>query len=67
MKIITYIKNLFVKEKPKAISRPLTDDEFNEIKSAKEKKLNSILEKISKSGFCSLSNHERNFLENYGK
>jgi len=51
MKIITYIKNLFVKEKTKVLSRPLTDDEFNEIKSAKEKKLNSILEKISKSDF----------------
>ena len=32
---------------------------------AKEKKLNSILEKISKNGYDSLQQHEKNFLNNY--
>jgi hypothetical protein len=48
-------------------SRPLTDDEFNEIRSKRQKKMNDILDKISKKGIESLSIHEKNFLNNYGK
>jgi hypothetical protein len=47
--------------------RPLTDDEFNEIRSKKQKKLDDILDKVSKKGIESLSIHEKNFLNNYGK
>ena len=47
--------------------RPLTDDEFNEIRSKKQKKLDDILDKVSKKGIESLSIHEKNFLDNYGK
>lgn len=40
-----------------------TDDEFNAEKKLKEDYLNSILDKISRSGFESLSNKEKLFLE----
>ena len=46
-------------------NRPLTDDEFNERRAVRELKLNKILEKINRSGIESLSQHEKNFLENY--
>ncbi len=48
-------------------SRPLTDDQFNDRRAKRREKLDSILDKISKDGYDSLSNHERNFLDNYGK
>lgn len=47
--------------------RPLTDEEFNDKRAAKENKLNKILEKINSSGIDSLSQHEKNFLNNYQK
>ena len=56
--------NLF-KRKPKIrISytdrgRPLTDDEYNEIKARNQKKMDMILDKISKSGYDSLSKEEK--------
>ena len=46
-------------------NRSLTDDEFNERRAVRELKLNKILEKINTSGIESLSQHEKNFLENY--
>jgi hypothetical protein len=46
--------------------RPLTDDEFNDIRSKKQKKMDDILDKVSKNGIESLSIHEKNFLDNYG-
>jgi hypothetical protein len=63
--MFNWFKNLF-KSKPTEIrKRVISDDEFNDMRSAKEKKLNSILEKISKNGYDSLSQHEKNFLDNY--
>lgn len=47
--------------------RPLTDYEFNEVRFNKQKKMNDILDKVSKKGIESLSISERNFLDNYGK
>jgi membrane associated rhomboid family serine protease len=41
-----------------------TDDEFNTERKLKEDYLNSILEKIARSGYDSLSQKERTFLEN---
>ena len=41
-----------------------TDDEFNTERKMKEDYLNSILEKIARSGYDSLSSKERTFLEN---
>lgn len=66
--MINFIKSLFGRKEPvKVSSRPLTDDEFNDMKSKRQAKLNSILDKISKNGIDSLSIHEKNFLDNYEK
>lgn len=63
--MFNWFKKLF-KSKPTEVKRRvISDDEFNDIRSAKEKKLNSILEKISKNGYDSLSQHQKNFLDNY--
>ena len=65
MSILKWFKDLF-KSKTKEVKRRfISDDEFNDMRSAKEKKLNSILEKISKNSYDSLSQHEKNFLDNY--
>jgi len=66
--MIKFIKSLFGKKEPvKVPSRPLTDDEFNDLKHKRQAKLNSILDKISKEGYESLSIHEKNFLDNFSK
>ena len=63
--MFNWFKNLF-KSKPVVVrKRVISDDEFNAMRSAKEKKLNSILEKISMNSYDSLSQHEKNFLDNY--
>jgi membrane associated rhomboid family serine protease len=43
-------------------SRPLTDDEYNERRVEKQKMIDEILDKISKSGYESLSSDEKDFL-----
>jgi len=68
MIFLDFLKKITKKKVTKRIqSRPLTDDEFNEIRSKKQKKLDDILDKVSKKGIDSLSIHEKNFLNNYGK
>ena len=68
MRFLDFLKKLTKKKVAKRTqSRPLTDDEFNEIRSKKQKKMDAILDKISKNGIESLSLHENNFLDNYGK
>jgi len=68
MIFLDFLKKITKKKVTKRIqSRPLTDDEFNEIRSKKQKKLDDILDKVSKKGIESLSIHEKNFLNNYGK
>ncbi len=47
--------------------RPKTDDEFNEERLLKERKLNAILDKINRSGFDSLSQSEKEFLKEQSK
>jgi membrane associated rhomboid family serine protease len=42
--------------------RPLTDDEFNERRAIRQKKIDEILDKISKSGYESLTNEEKDLL-----
>lgn len=67
MIFLDFLKKFTKKKVTKKIqSRPLTDDEFNEIRSKRQKKMNDILDKISKKGIESLSIHEKNFLDNYG-
>lgn len=69
-RIVNWLNNLFSTKQTtetKIKKRPLSDYEFNEIKVRHQKKLDSILDKISKSGYDSLSLHEKNFLKNLSK
>ncbi len=47
--------------------RPKTDDEFNEERIIKERRLNAILDKINRSGFDSLTLSEKEFLKEQSK
>lgn len=47
--------------------RPLSDEEFNLQKAAKQKKIDHILDKISRSGYTSLSSEEKDMLFNSSK
>jgi membrane associated rhomboid family serine protease len=51
----------YYKTKP-ANGRPLTDNEYNERKAEKQKKIDEILDKISKSGYESLTGEEKDLL-----
>jgi len=62
----SFFKNIF-KPKPKLKveykkTRPLTDDEYNKNRAEKQKKIDAILDKISKNGYSSLSKEEKEFL-----
>ncbi len=62
------LKNVFHRQRKKTTnnytyySRPKTDDEYNLEKSEKQQKTDSILEKISKGGYDSLTKEEKAFL-----
>lgn len=47
--------------------RPLTDDEYSAIKAEQQKKIDAILDKISRSGYQSLSREEKDLLFNASK
>jgi len=47
--------------------RPLSDEEFNKAKAEKQKRIDIILDKISKSGYTSLSAEEKAFLFSISK
>lgn len=61
------IKNLFSRRKMKVIKkeRPLTDEEYLHNKKAGQEKIDAILDKISRSGYGSLTSEEREILFNY--
>ena len=67
--MFNWFKNLFnsnpSSQYQKVRKRFISDDEFNDMRKKREDKMNSILEKISKKGYDSLSQHEKNFLNNY--
>lgn len=65
VKFINWIKSLFTSKTPKVRKRFISDDEFNDMKKRREDKMNNILDKISKTGYESLSQHEKNFLNNF--
>ncbi len=65
MRIVDWFRNLFSIKEKSVKKRSLTDLEYNELRSQKQKKLDKILDKISKTGYDSLSNHEKNFLNNF--
>jgi membrane associated rhomboid family serine protease len=48
-------------------TRPMTDEEYNYQHKMDQKKIDAILEKISKSGYSSLTNDEKSFLFNTSK
>ncbi len=60
----SFLKPKKTKTRSKANSqgRPMTDDEYNLRKADKQKKIDAILEKISRSGYESLSKEEKEFL-----
>ncbi len=47
--------------------RPLSDDEYNAIRAEKQKKIDAILDKISHSGYDSLTKEEKDLLFNSSK
>ena len=47
--------------------RPMTDEEFNVRKVKEQKKIDEILDKISKNGYNALTKEEKDFLFNYSK
>lgn len=64
--VVNFFRKLF-KPKPKLRveykkGRPLTDDEYTKDRADKQKKIDIILDKISKSGYESLSREEKDFL-----
>jgi hypothetical protein len=52
---------------PKKNSRYKTDEVFNAEKKATQERIDAILDKISKSGYESLSREEKDYLFNQGK
>jgi hypothetical protein len=66
-KVVNWLKDLFKSKTKEVKKRFVSDDEFNDMRKKREDKMNSILEKISKKGYDSLSQHEKNFLNNYKK
>ncbi len=53
------------KTKVKSQKRPLSDDEYNTIKQNNQKKIDAILDTISKKGYDALSKEEKDFLFNF--
>ncbi len=47
--------------------RPLTDEDYNDVKAEERKRMDHILDKISQSGYDSLSKEEKKFLFKMGK
>ncbi len=66
--ISDFISKLFKKKSKIKIEyksktgRPLTDDEYNEVKVNRQGKMDEILDKIAKSGYDSLTKEEKEFL-----
>ena len=65
--VATFFKKLFtpkpkLKVEYKKNGRPLTDDEYTKVRAEKQKKMDAILDKISKNGYNSLSKEEKEFL-----
>lgn len=68
-RLLTGINNLF-KPKPKvkvSYRKPVDDIEYNRMKNQDKARMNEILEKISKSGYDSLSKEEKEILFRMGK
>ena len=55
-------KNKKPRKAPSAGRRPLSDDEYNRRRADDQKRVDAILDKISKSGYDKLSKEEKEFL-----
>jgi hypothetical protein len=64
-KIINWFKNLFNKDTAEYEPKLDPDQKWYEARSARYKKLDKILDKISQSGIESLNQNEKNFLDNF--
>lgn len=53
---------VYSRERYTPSARPLSDDEYNRIRAEKQKKIDAILEKISRSGYDSLTKEEKELL-----
>ena len=65
--VAAFFKKLFtpkpkLKVEYKKDGRPLTDDEYTKLRAEKQKKMDGILDKISKNGYNSLTKEEKEFL-----
>jgi membrane associated rhomboid family serine protease len=68
--LIQTVKSLFtgsIKKSQRSNRRMKTDEEYNLEKKTKQEKIDQILDKISKSGYESLTRHEKDFLFNQSK
>ena len=67
--LINRLKKLFTSQPKVKVSyrKPATDIEYNKIKNQDQTRMNEILEKISKSGYGSLSKEEKEILFKMGK
>ena len=67
--LLNSIKKLFTPQPKVKVSyrKPLNDIEYNHIKNQDQARMNEILEKISKSGYGSLSKEEKEILFRMGK
>lgn len=63
-RIIDFLATLFKPRKKMKVSykKPVTDYDYNKIKSDRQSKINLILDKISKGGYDSLTREEKEFL-----
>ena len=69
MKLLRVLFNrlTFFKTNNKKISRPKTDEQYNAERTAYRKEVDRILDKISKSGYESLTKNEKEFLSQTSK
>ena len=68
--LISSVKAIFKpssKQKKRSNTRMKTDEEYNMEKKSKQEKIDQILDKISKSGYESLTRQEKDFLFNQSK
>jgi membrane associated rhomboid family serine protease len=71
IQMLESLQHLFRKRERKnvkvAYKRPVSDEVYNETKVNEQKRMNDILDKISRSGYESLSKEEKDFLFNTSK
>lgn len=67
-KIFSLLFNFFSKKNRKVNNtRPLSDYQYNDERYIRQKKLDSILDKISEVGYTGLTKEDKDFLDRYHK